>query len=269
MEHSRRISVTVVIVSAVAVIATAFPPGGGETSHVPQDPMFRALVFARTAGHRHESIEPGLEAFRALAAKRGFAIVETEDPTVFTDAQLSPFDVIVFLNTTDEHGKGDVLDGEQQEAFVRFIQSGKGYVGIHSASDTEYDWPWYGGLVGAYFVNHPDEQDAEIRVLDRSHPSTRHLPAIWKRFDEWYNFDSDPTGKVRVLAEVDESTYEGGTMGRHPLIWCHEYDGGRSWYTGIGHRPDSFSDSLVVQTIYGGLVWAAGVEDGDCSVPSG
>jgi type 1 glutamine amidotransferase len=171
---------------------------------------------------------------------------------------LASFDVVVFLLTT-----GDVLDSAQQTAFERFIQAGGGYVGIHSATDTEYGWPWYEGLVGAYFNGHPKIQTAEINRSNQSHPSTDFLPIPWVLEDEWYNFKTNPSenNNITVLLWLDESTYAGGKMGnQHPISWSQFYDGGRSWYTGIGHRSEHYTsttETLFQQHVIAGIEWAA------------
>lgn len=212
------------------------------------------LVFSKTAGYRHASIEAGIAALRRLGERFAWNVHATEDAARFTDEGLAAFDVVVFLSTT-----GDVLDDAQQAAFERFIRRGGGYAGIHAASDTEYDWPWYAKLVGAYFRGHPAVQEADIHVFDRAHPSTRHLDDIWRRTDEWYDFRRNPRGKVHVLASLDESTYKGGGMGAdHPIAWCHEYDGGRAWYTALGHTEASFSERAFLDHVAGGIRWAGG-----------
>ncbi|WP_166849433.1 ThuA domain-containing protein [Isoptericola sp. BMS4] len=224
---------------------------------------FDALVFSRTAGFRHDSIPAGVAAIEQLGTEHEFSVTATEDPTVFTDEGLADYEVVVFLSTT-----GDVLDADQQAAFERYIQGGGGYAGVHAASDTEYDWPWYGELVGAYFDSHPQNQDATVKVEDAVHPSTTHLPQRWDRFDEWYNFRSNPRDDVHVLASLDETTYDAGSgaMGaEHPTAWCQDYDGGRSWYTGGGHTAESFSEPAFLDHLLGGLMTAAGVVDADCS----
>ena len=212
------------------------------------------LVFTRTAGFRHDSIPAGLAAIRTLGAEHGWRVIAGEDAGVFTDARLSPFDVVVFLSTT-----GDVLDDEQQAAFKRYIEKGGGFVGIHAAADTEDDWPWYGRLVGAYFQSHPPGiHTAMVLVSDREHPSTKMLPQQWSRRDEWYNYRARPPSTVRVLASLDETTYEGGTMSNdHPIAWCHEFDGGRAWYTGGGHTTASWAEPLFLEHVLGGILWAA------------
>ncbi|MGH9366198.1 MAG: ThuA domain-containing protein [Thermoanaerobaculia bacterium] len=217
----------------------------------------RILVFSKTAGFRHASIPDGVAAIRRLGAENGFEVDATEDASVFDDARLEAYDAVVFLLTT-----GDVLDSGEQAAFERYIRSGGGFVGVHSASDTEYSWPWYGDLVGAYFANHPAIQSAVVRVADRLHASTRELPERWARADEWYNFASNPRGKVHVLATLDEATYSGGSMGAdHPISWCRFVHGGRSWYTGMGHTSESFSEASFLAHLLGGVQFAAGWPD--------
>lgn len=214
---------------------------------------FRALVFTKTEGFRHPSIPNGLAAFRALGAEHGFAVDATEDAAAFHPDTLARYAAVVFLNTS-----GDVLDATGQTALQAFVRSGGGFVGVHAASDTEYDWPWYGGLVGAYFDGHPEPQTATVVVADVAHPSTAGLPARWERYDEWYNFRAPPEG-VTILARLDEATYEGGTMGAdHPIAWNHAYDGGRAWYTAGGHTAESYAEPLFRAHLLGGLLWVAG-----------
>jgi type 1 glutamine amidotransferase len=154
-----------------------------------------------------------------------------------------------------------VLDDDQQAAFERYIRAGHGFVGVHSAADTEYDWPWYGGLVGAYFASHPEVQTATVHVEETDHPSTESLPDRWVRTDEWYNFRSNPRDdpNVHVLAALDETSYAGGTMGDHPIAWYHAYDGGRGWYTAGGHTADSYAERLFIDHVRGGIQYALGV----------
>ncbi|MEZ4700201.1 MAG: ThuA domain-containing protein [Rhodothermales bacterium] len=220
----------------------------------------RYLVFSRTTGFRHESIPAGLAALQSMADAQAWSMTATEDPGYFIDDSLATFDAVVFLNTT-----GDVLDAAQQEAFERYIRAGGGFAGIHAAADTEYDWPWYGALVGAYFASHPDIQAGEIVVADRTHPSTSGLPDRWSRTDEWYNYQINPRGDVHVLAMLQEDSYAGGSMGYdHPIAWCQTFQGGRSWYTGGGHTPEAFAEPAFLEHLRGGLQYAAGVVGGDC-----
>jgi len=229
-------------------------PGQPEEDAMSQPVPIRALAFSRTTGFRHASIEPAAEALRGLSAERGWTFEHTEDPARFADRDLAGFDVVVFLLTT-----GDVLDEAQQGALERWLKGGRGWVGVHSASDTEYDWPWYGGLVGAYFAAHPSVQSATVRVARGGHPSTAHLPAAWQREDEWYDFRANPRSSVDVLLTVDESTYAGGHMGAdHPIAWSHSYGGGRSFYTALGHTDASWEEQAFLDHLAGGINWAAG-----------
>jgi type 1 glutamine amidotransferase len=216
---------------------------------------FRVLIFSKTAGFRHDSIPTGITTIRVLGANFGFDVDATEDGGQFTDGNLARYAVVIFLNTT-----GDVLNDTQQGAFERFIRAGGGYVGVHSAADTEYGWPFYGELMGAYFNGHPPIQTAQIKVPSWNHPATAHLPPRWTRTDEWYNYQRNPgqVPGVLVLLQLMESTYSGGTMGlEHPIAWCREYKGGRGFYTGGGHTAESFVELPFVQHLLGGILWAA------------
>lgn len=211
----------------------------------------KVLVFAKTKGFRHASIPVGKRAIMKLGQENGFAVDTTEDASKFTDANLKQYDAVIFLSTT-----GDVLDNDQQAVFEKYIHGGGGYVGIHAAADTEYDWPWYNQLVGAYFLNHPKQQNADIVVVDKDHPSTKMLPDRWKRWDEWYSYRNIVKG-IKVVATLDESTYEGGKNGAdHPFVWYREFEGGRMFYTGAGHTDESYSDPMFLQHILGGIQYA-------------
>ncbi len=253
----------VILTCALAIAADTPGYARAEINH--DDPSASAaakqvLVFSRTAGFRHTSIPNGIAAITELGAQNDFGVTATEDPTMFSDATLTQFDAVVFLNTT-----GDVLASDQEAAFERYIRAGNGYVGVHSAADTEYSWQWYGELVGAYFASHPAIQPAEVKILDAAHPSTDGLPRQWSRTDEWYNYQSNPRGNVHVLATLDETTYQGGTLGfDHPIAWCHTYDGGRAWYTGGGHTEESYDEPMFRQHLLGGINYATGAVSGDC-----
>jgi type 1 glutamine amidotransferase len=216
----------------------------------------RLLVFSKTGGFRHASIKDAIAALQKLAAQHNVAADFTEDASVFTDENLRQYSAVVFLLTT-----GSILDNNQKAAFERYIEAGGGYVGVHSATDTEYSWAWYGKLVGAYFDRihgHSGVTQATINVIDHSHPSTVMLPAKWVRTDEWYNFATNPSGSVHVLMTLDETPYKGGAMGaNHPLAWYHEFDGGRAWYTALGHTSESYREPLFLAHLWGGITYAA------------
>jgi type 1 glutamine amidotransferase len=249
------------VVFAAALAGIGLGPGlldprAGISADVqPAAARYRVLVFSRTAGFRHDSISDAIAAVRTLGDQNGFLVDATEDQTVFTDSVLAGYSAVIFLLTT-----GHVLDNSQQAAFERYIAAGHGFVGVHSAADTEYDWPWYGGLIGAYFASHPDIQLAAVHREDANHPSTVSIPDVWVRTDEWYNFQTNPrdTPEIHVLASLDESTYSGGTMGDHPIAWYQEYTGGRAWYTAGGHTRESYSEPLFLQHLLGGIDYAAG-----------
>ena len=218
----------------------------------------RVLVFSKTESFRHASIETGIEAIRQLGNEHGFGVDATEDAAMFTENTLKNYRAVIFLNTT-----GDVLDPAQQDEFERFIQAGGGYVGVHAATDTEYDWPWYGKLAGAYFESHPNNPNVRtgvFRTLRKDHPSTEGLPDRWEREDEFYNFHSiNPD--IEVLIDIDETTYEGGTNGEHhPMSWHHAFDGGRAWYTAMGHTDETYAEPLFLQHLLGGIRYAMGTE---------
>jgi uncharacterized protein len=231
-------------VTTAAVGLTAVPAQAAD---------FTVLVFSKTAGFRHDSIPSGISAIQQLGTANNFAVETTEDANQFNATNLARFRAVIWLSTT-----GDVLNATQQTAFENYIRAGGGYVGVHAAADTEYNWAWYGGLVGAYFASHPAIQNATVRVEDRTHPSSAPLPANWVRNDEWYNYRTNPRSQVHVLATLDESTYSGGSMGAdHPIAWCRAYDGGRSWYTGMGHVAASYSDGNFRTHLLGGIRYAA------------
>lgn len=213
------------------------------------------LVYSRTAGYRHGSIPKAVSAIRRLGRENGFTVIATEDPERFRKDFLEDFAAVCFLNTS-----GEVLDATGRKALKGFVEAGGGFAGVHAACDTGYKWPWYESLVGAWFLSHPLQQNAIVRVEDRAHPATRGLPARWKRWDEWYDYRTNPRPGVRVLATLDEATYRGGKMGTdHPIMWCHENLGGRSWYTGLGHTRSAWRDPAFLGHMLGGLRWTLGM----------
>lgn len=216
----------------------------------------KVLIFCKTAGFHHNSIAVGVPAIIKLGAENNFDVDTTTNASKFTQQNLKQYAAVIFLSTT-----GDVLNDAQQDAFKKYIESGGGFVGVHSATDTEYDWPWYGELVGAYFKNHPSKQQvATLHVVDRNFIATKDLPAEWKRLDEWYNFKVVPNDKnVHVLITIDEKSYEGGNDGDyHPMAWYHDFDGGRAFYTALGHTDESYSDPLYLKHLLGGIKYAMG-----------
>lgn len=214
------------------------------------------MVYTKTDGYRHKSIEKGVQTLRELGRQNGFIALQTESGEDFNTENLNNYKLVVFLNTTM-----DVLDNAQQRAFESYIKGGGAFLGIHAAADTEYDWAWYGKLVGAYFDSHPNDPNvrkAKIDVLSKNHPSTEHLQDSWTRTDEWYNY-KDLSPNITVLLNLDESSYEGGTNGsNHPIAWYHEFDGGRAFYTGGGHTDASFDEPDFRKHLLGAIEWCLG-----------
>lgn len=210
----------------------------------------KVLVFTKTAGYRHESIEKGVETIIELGKENDFDITHSEDANIFNKGNLSQYELVIFLNTTE-----DILNLEQQNNFEDFINNGGSFMGIHSAADTEYDWPWYGKLVGAYFMDHPEKSNAQIIRVDETHPSSKHLPDTWTRYDEWYNYKSiNPD--IKVILQLDETTYIGGKNGSiHPIAWYQEFDGKRMFYTGMGHTKESYSEPDFKNHLLGGILY--------------
>ncbi|NAY91531.1 ThuA domain-containing protein [Muricauda sp. JGD-17] len=211
------------------------------------------MVFTKTAGYRHTSIEKGVRTLRELGRANGFVALQTESGEDFNDSNLKNYKLVVFLSTTM-----DVLEEEQQRAFEKYIKNGGSYLGIHAAADTEYDWTWYGKLVGGYFESHPNDPnvlDARIDVLRKDHSSTSHLNDTWSRSDEWYNY-KNLNPNVTVLLNLDEKSYSGGTNGaNHPIAWYHEFDGGRAYYTGGGHTEATFDEPAFRKHLLGAIQW--------------
>ncbi len=261
MRHPVRSTIGTAAATVALLAAATTTAGVAQAADAPYD----VLVFSKTAGFRHDAIAVGTQAIRDLGAANSFTVTATEDATAFTTSNLSRFEAVVFLNTT-----GDVLNATQQTAFESYIRAGGGYVGVHAAADTEYSWPFYGELVGAYFASHPAIQQVTERVENRAHAATAHLGATWVRTDELYNYRTNPRSTARVLVTLDESTYSGGSMGAdHPHTWCKTYQGGRSFYTGNGHTQASYAEAGFRSMLLGGIRYAANRTKADCRPETG
>jgi type 1 glutamine amidotransferase len=215
------------------------------------------LIFSKTTRYYHESIPAGIAAIQKLGKQYNFKVDTTTDNSLFTKENLKKYNAIIFLSTTGNN----LLDSAQKLNFQEYIRSGSGFVGIHSASASEKEWPWYGELVGAVFIDHPEPQIAQVLITNKNHNATKHLPSPWIWNDEWYNFKFNPKN-VQIILSVDENTYKGGKHGSdHPVSWHHEFEGGRSFYTALGHFDSSFQDSLYLQHILWGIKYAMGESD--------
>lgn len=223
----------------------------------------RVLVFSKTLGYRHASITNGIAAIQQLGSEHGFAVEATEDSAAFTAQNLARFQAVIFLSVT-----GDVLNSEQEAAFRDYVLGGGGFAAVHGAvfgpNACEDKWTWYGNVFCCAFSNHSAIVPANVLIEDASHPSTKGLPVCWSRTDEWYNFTGSPRGCARILARIDETTYEGGAMGNdHPITWCRRIGEGRMWYTAMGHTESSYSEPLFLQHLLGGIQTAAGFREAE------
>ena len=208
------------------------------------------LVFSATRGFRHASIPDGIKSIGTIAAKNNWKMVATEDSSVFNTNNLKQFSAIILLNNT-----GNVFGPNEEAALQQYVRSGGGIIGIHAAADCEYDWPWYNQLIGGYFESHPAIQSATLMVKEK-HPATAHLGSSWIHKDEWYNYKS-VSSAIKVLLELDEKSYEGGKMGAsHPIAWYQEFDGGRLFYTGLGHTSEAYQDEKFLMHVAEGIRWA-------------
>lgn len=214
----------------------------------------KILVFHKTAGYRHESIPDGIKAIMNMGETKGIQVDTTSNSEVFVDSILKKYSTIVFLNTS-----GNVFESNQRIAFERYIQAGGGFVGVHATTDTGRGWKWFGKLTGAYFKSHSEIQQALITVEDNNFfGSTVFKSQTWPWTDEIYNF-VEVNPELQIVLSVDESSYTGGDMGpEHPIAWYHHYDGGRSFYTSLGHTKESYSDSTFLNHLWKGIEFAIG-----------
>jgi type 1 glutamine amidotransferase len=222
----------------------------------------RVLVYSGSTGFRHDSIPAAVEAMKAIAIKAGYGVDATEDPEVFTAEKLKAYKVIVFVSTTTDPKKpeSEWFVGARRDALQGFLKDGKGVVGLHAAGDSHYHWPWYGQMIGGYFERHPKgTPKGVVTVRDAKHPATAKLPKTLERNDEWYYYkDFDPT--MRLLVTVDPATIGQGEadVNPNPVVWCHDFGGGRVFYNGLGHTSESYSEPYMVTLLEGGLAYAAG-----------
>ncbi|MFJ4919521.1 ThuA domain-containing protein [Streptomyces sp. NPDC088725] len=252
-------------IALAVTLGAAFLAPAAANAHTQADDPYQVLVFSKTEGFRHDSIPAGIAEVQALGAANNFTVTATEDATVLTPENLATYKAVVFVSTT-----GDFLDDAQEAALEGYVNGGGGFMGIHAAADAEYDSPAYKQLVGAWFQSHPAIQEATVNNEDVTNPATSHFGPTWVHTDELYNYRSNPRADVHVLQSLDESSYTGGEMsGDHPITWCHEQGTGRSFYTGLGHTAESYDDPDFQKLLLGGIEWAAGVVEADCSVPGG
>jgi type 1 glutamine amidotransferase len=252
-------------ISLTFLAGTAFSqnqPGGAD-----QLQGMNVLVFTKTVGFYHDSKPNAIKAFYEMAHERKWRITFTEDSTFFTEKELSKYNVVIFLLTTGN----DLLNNKEKLAFQKYVEDGGGFVGVHSATDTEYKWPWYEKLAGAHFLGHPPVHEGKLVIENTTHPATICFGAdtiIWK--DEFYTFDRNPrtNRNVKVLVSIDEKSYNiddnkwfknvNLVMGDHPLIWCQNIGRGRSFITSLGHSAELYDNEMFRKHLTGAVLWAAG-----------
>ena len=223
-----------------------------KADHYPKAKKNTILIFSLTKGFHHASIADGIIAIKKLGLANGFEVDTTTNVNLFTTENLSKYKALVFLSPTGSN----VFSDEQKQAFKKYINNGGGFVGIHAATDCNYEWEWYGRMVGGYFISHPKVQNAKLNIVAPKNKMMKGLPASWSHTDEWYNFKNfNP--EVKVLIKVDETSYTGGTMkDDHPISWYHEFEGGKVFYTGLGHTKETYTEELFLQHLLAGLKWA-------------
>jgi len=236
------------------VTTIAIPAMITEPTH-PTKAKPKVLIFSKTNGYHHACIPVGIEAIRKLGAENGFDVDATDDSTMINYKNLKKYKTLIFLCPT-----GKVFGPDEEKDLQKYIHHGGGFVGIHAAADCEYNFQWYGDLVGGYFKSHPKQQQAKFIVVDKNHPASMNLPDVWDHFDELYNykyFNPD----IKVLVKIDEKSYTGGENGdNHPMIWYHAFDGGRSFYTELGHTNECYSDPTYLGMLLGGIQYAMGTK---------
>ncbi|MGP3915615.1 ThuA domain-containing protein [Nonomuraea sp. 10N515B] len=252
----------------LAALILLFLPASPALATTSQQAAFRALLFTKAVGYVHGSIPAGIQMIKDLGAANDFEVVQTDDSSVFNDANLATFDVVIMLQNSGMVWENDA----QRQAVQKYVRSGKGIVGIHNTLDMgiESEFPWWDELIngGAHMPAHsPGVLQGTAKVTDRVHPSTKNLPLRWQRPEEWYNFSPNPRGNVHVLVAADETTYDPGSakMGPdHPISWCRKAEGGKVWATAMGHDNAAYAEPLFREHVLGGVQWAAGAVEGDC-----
>jgi type 1 glutamine amidotransferase len=251
MKSKRRL----VLIGCLVALVGALLPAAAASAAAPE---YRVFVF--TGGAANQDVKDAVKSIRDIGKERGFQVVANGDAEQFTEESLARFRAVVFLNTS-----GDVLNGDQQAAFEAYFSNGGGFLGIGSAVETEPEWQFLTDILGTRAVDAVDAQAATVEVADQVHPAGEGLPDYWGWTDAFYNFDANVRGESHVIATVDENTYSGGSMGfDHPVVWCKDYQGGRSFYSSLGGNQAAFGDADFMGLFTGALEWAAGVGEGDC-----
>lgn len=249
MEYMRVLRMLTAALLGLAVTASAYA--------APAPREKRVLLFSHSTGYRHASIEPGAAALKQLGARERIAMTASEDPNVFSTAGLRSFDAIIFISTSSDPKKpeSEWFQGERRTALQAFVRRGGGIVGIHAASDSHYHWPWYQRMIGGHFVSHPKgTPTGTVKIVDSAHRSTRGLSAQITRTDEWYYF-GDYNPEMKLLVTLDPQSIGEKDVNPNPVSWSHNFEGGRVFYTAMGHTNESYSEPNFLKHVAGGLNW--------------
>jgi large repetitive protein len=274
-----RVSRHLALLLTVALAASALVAANVSPASAQEQDAVKILVLSKNPGHGAASVAAAntvRELAEDIAGDGGFAVEvdETTSTGQFSDASfLEQYDAVVFNYTS-----GMVFDNQaQRDGFQSYIQDGGAFVGLHytawaSGGGTLLDnWDWYHDLVGAKSVNHPENPavfNADVVLPNTEHPLVDGLPERHQRADEWYDWVVNPANDVRVLVEVDTDTYASGQSRNgtlHPMTWCQDYDGGRSWFTSLGHAGGMWSEDYMQTMLRNGLEYATGLVEADCS----
>jgi type 1 glutamine amidotransferase len=213
-------------------------------------PAARVLMLTATAGFRHDSIPAARQVMSSLAASTGeFTVTATEELSVVTASTLATYDVLVFALTSGELN----FTADQRTAILSFVEGGGGFLGVHSASDTLYEWPEYGRLVGAYFKEHPWIQQGTVVVEDQTHPASSGIGGRFTLLEEFYTFRENPRARAQVLLSLDAASV--GAQGDYPLAWVQTIGRGRAYYNALGHFPETWMDARFQRQLLGAIRW--------------
>jgi type 1 glutamine amidotransferase len=242
---------------AILLGGLALVGGGAGASAAWAKEAPRVLIFTYSTGYRHASIEPGVIALQAMGKKMGVTMVTSADPAVFSTEGLKGVQAIILISNTSKKTDptSEWLTGSKRDALQAFVHRGGGIVGIHAAADSHYNWPWYGRMIGGYFQRHPKgTPEGIVTVFDPKHPVMKGVAPVSRHVDEWYYYeDYDP--RLHLLATVDPGSLGEADVNPNPVAWVHEFEGGRVFYTAMGHTDESYRDPWFLRQLENGLNW--------------
>lgn len=249
--------------AVVVLVWLAIAPGSWTAAPVGEPAQLRLLYLTHSAGYRHEVLPVSADVVRGLGRSGGFDVTVTDDPAVISETGLRDYAAVLFYTS------GELPLGEDQKrALLAFVKGGRGFIGVHSASDTFYRWPEYGQMLGGYFDGHPWHTTVGVRVEDQGHAATQHLPPVFEIRDEIYQFRSWSRDRVRVLLSLDPASVDLAAKGikradrDFALAWTRPYGDGRVFYTALGHEAGVWRDERFTRHLLGGILWAMGTSTG-------